>query len=285
MSAPLIVPATEADVREMASRRTSDEASYKLYVELARTAPRGAWVARDEGTPIGMGFAHALEEEWYLSELYVESSFRRNGVGRQLLDEVARDAGDVWRSGMLDATATNGLAFFLKRGVGLRVPVVELSGAIPKEEELARMAAGDYRFAVRRIDAHAHRTALDAIDRDVRGSARLDDHSGFAELAIGTLFLLNEELAGYVYVWPDGRIGPLAAASPAYLVQFFGFALMSLRRTYHASWCTLLSPGSNTRVLRVATRLGLSIVSVRIFATDRPEIDLSRYIGFHPFAF
>jgi GNAT superfamily N-acetyltransferase len=285
MSEALVAPATEDDVREMASRRTADERSYKLYVELAKAAPRGAWVARDEGTPVAIGFAHAFEDEWFLSELYVEPSFRRQGIGTRILREVAGDAGDVWRSGMLGLSETAGLTFFSKLGVGLRVPVLELSGAIPQEEELARMAAGDYRFFARPIDAGVRAAMIDALDREVRGSARTDDHAAFAELATGTQFFLDEELVGYAYVWPDGRIGPLAAASPAYLAQFFGFALMSLRRTYGASWCTLIAPGSNARILRVATRIGLRIEDVRVFATDRPDNDLSRYVGFHALAF
>jgi hypothetical protein len=32
-------------------------------------------------------------------------------------------------------------------------------------------------------------------------------------------------------------------------------------------------------------RIGLQLDQVRIFATDQPQIDLTRYIGFHPLAF
>jgi GNAT superfamily N-acetyltransferase len=280
-----IAPATDEDLRAFALRRCSNDPEHRIYFNLAAAAPRGAWVARDDATPIGIGFAHALEDEWYLSELYVEPSFRRNGIGSQLLQEVARDAGDVWRSGLVDCREMSGIAFFLKRGVGLRVPVVRVSGAIPREEEVARMAAGDYRFVVQPVDPRAHAFGLDGLDREGRGTSRGDDHIAFAELARGTAFFLNEELVGYVYVWPDGTIGPLAATSAAYLVQFFGFALMSLGRTYGASWCTSLIPGSNARILRAAARAGFTVESAYAFATDRPEIDLSRYIGFHRLAF
>jgi GNAT superfamily N-acetyltransferase len=282
---PQIAAASEADLREMAARRWPDESGRQLYLSLAESAPRGAWVARDEGTPVAIGFAHALEDEWFLSELYVEPSFRRQGIGLSILREVARDAGDVSRSGMLDADAIDGMAFFLRLGVGLQVPVLRIAGAIPKEEELLPMAAGDYRFATLPIDPHAHATVLAALDREARGTARPNDHIRFAQLAAGTLLLINDEVVGYVYVWPDGRIGPMVSASAAYLTQFFGFALVSLRRTYGASWCMALVPGSNVRVTRAAVRIGLTLDQVRIFATDQPQIDLSRYIGFHALAF
>jgi hypothetical protein len=46
-----------------------------------------------------------------------------------------------------------------------------------------------------------------------------------------------------------------------------------------------LVPGSNVRVMRAAVRMGLTLDQVRIFATDQPQIDLSRYVGFHALAF
>jgi GNAT superfamily N-acetyltransferase len=282
---PQIAAASEADVREMAARRCSNDADHQLYIRLAQEAPRGAWVARDAGTPVAIGFAHALEDEWFLSELFVEPSFRRQGLAGRVLTEVARDAGDVTRAGMLDATNTDAMAFFLKRGVGLRVPVLRVTGEIRKEEELLPMAAGDYRFATLPIDPRGHVTVLATLDREVRGTGRPHDHTAFAQTATGTLLLLNDECVGYVYVWPDGRIGPMVAASAAYLRQFFGFALVTLRRTYGASWCMALVPGSNVRVMRAATRIGLQLDEVRIFATDQSQIHLSRYIGYHPMNF
>jgi hypothetical protein len=198
---------------------------------------------------------------------------------------VARDAGDVSRSGMLDAANTDGMAFFLRLGVGLHVPVLRVAGDIPKEDDLLPMAAGEYRFVTMPIDAQAHATVLSALDREARGTARTSDHASFAQIASGTLLLLDDECVGYVYVWPDGRIGPMVATSGAYLTQFFGFALVALRRTYGASWCQALVPGSNVRVMRAAVRIGLQLDQVRIFASDLPQIDLSRYVGFHALAF
>ena len=285
MNEPQIGLAKEADVRAMAARRWPDESSRRIYMNLAEGAPRGAHVARDEGTPIGIAFAHELENEWFVSELYVEPSFRGAGLGWKLLRAATADSGDITLAGVVDAGDTGSLAFFLRRGMGLHVPLLRIAGEIPKEEELLPMAAGDYRFATLPIDPLAHATVLDALDREARGTARPNDHVGFAQIASGTLLQINDEVVGYVYVWPDGRIGPMVSASTAYLTQFFAFALVALRRTYGASWCTALVPGSNVRVMRAAVRIGLVLDEVRIFATDLPQIDLSRYVGFHALAF
>jgi len=285
MNEPRIAAARESDVRVLAQRRWPDESSRQLYIHLADGAPRGVWVARDEGTPIAIAFAHALENEWFVSELFVEPSFRGAGLGWKLMRAATSDSGDASLAGIIEANDTASQAFFLRRGMGLHVPLLRIAGEIPKEEELLPMAAGDYRFTTLAIDPNAHAEALAGLDRDVRGTARPADHASFTQVASGTLLLLNDECVGYVYVWPDGRIGPLAAASGAYLTQFFGFALVALRRNYGASWCTALVPGSNVRVMRAAARIGLVLDHLRIFATDLPRIDLSRYIGFHALAF
>ena len=281
----LVAAATADDVAHFARLRWPDEHSRSLYVDLAHTAPNGAFVAKDEGTPIGIAIAHALEDEWYLSDLYVEPSFRNRGIGLNLLGEAAKDAGDVTRTGLLRAEDLGGAAFFLQRGVAVQTPVLEVAGSIPHENELARMAAGQYRFGAEPLDPIRHRTAIGQLDREVRGTARPSDHLYFAEHAHGFAFTRDEELAGYVYVWPSGRIGPLAAASQTYLVQLLSFALAALRQRYGASWCTMLVPGNNVRIMRAAMRAGLSIGAVHLFASDGAILDLSRCIAFHPLLF
>lgn len=281
----LIVPATADDVAHFARRRWHDEYSRKLYVDLAHVAPNGAFVAKDEGTPIGIAIPHALEDEWFLSEIYVEPSFQMHGIGWQLLSEAAKDAGDVTRSGLLEPNELGGIAFFLRRGVGLQTPVAEVAGPIPHENELARMAAGEYRFRTEPLDPVAHRGALGQLDREVRGTARPLDHLYFSEQGRGFIFAREEEITGYAYVWPSGRIGPMVVASPAYAVQFLAFTLATLRQAYGASWCTMLVPGTNVRIMRAAMKAGLTIEAVRLFASDGAMLDLSRYVAFHQLLF
>lgn len=281
----LIAAASGDDIAHFARRRWPDEHSRKLYVDLAHVAPNGAFVAKDEGTPIGVAIPHALEDEWFLSEIYVEPSFQKHGIGWDLLQEASKDAGDVTRSGLLRPDELGGIAFFLRRGVAVQTPVLEISGSIPLENELARMAAGEYRFGTEPLDPVRHRTALGQLDREVRGTARPLDHLYFSENGRGFVFTRDEELAGYAYIWPSGRVGPLVAASPAYLIQLLSFALAALRQTFGASWCAMLVPGNNIRITRAAMRAGLTIGGVQLFASDGGMLDLSRYVGFHPLLF
>jgi GNAT superfamily N-acetyltransferase len=281
----LIVPATGDDVAYFARRRWRDEHSRKLYADLAHVAPNGVFVAKDEGTPIGIAMPHALEDEWYLSDIFVEPSFQTRGIGWQLLTEAAKEAGDVTRSGLLEPGELGGIAFFLRRGVALQTPVAEVCGAIPHDNELARMAAGEYRFRTEPLDPVAHRSALAQLDREVRGSARPLDHLYFCENGRGFIFAREEEITGYAYVWPSGRIGPMVVASPAYAVQILAFTLATLRQSFGASWCTMLVPGTNVRVMRAAMKAGLAIEAMRLFASDGAMLDLSRYVAFHQLLF
>ncbi len=282
---PIITQASADEVAYFARRRWSDEHARKLYVDLAHVAPSGAFVAKDEGTPIGIAIPHALEDEWFLSEIYVEPSFQKRGIGWQLLTEAAKEAGEVTRSGLLEPQETGAIAFFLRRGVSLQTPVLEVSGSIPRENELARMAAGEYRFVTEPLEPVHHRAALGQLDREVRGSARPLDHLYFSDQGRGFIFRRDDELAGYAYVWPSGRIGPLLAASQTYAVQFLAFALASLRQIYGASWCTAIVPGTNIRIMRAAMRAGLNVERTQLFASDAGVLDLSRYVGFHSLLF
>lgn len=281
----LIVPATADDVAHFARRRWQDEHGRKLYVDLAHVAPNGAFVAKDAGALIGIAIPHALEDEWFLSEIFVEPSYQMHGIGWQLLSEAAKDAGEVTRSGLLEPAELGGIAFFLRRGVGLQTPVAEVAGPIPHENELARMAAGEYRFRTEPLDPVAHRGALAQLDREVRGTARPLDHLYFSQYGRGFIFARDEEITGYAYVWPSGRIGPMVVASPAYAVQFLAFSLATLRQTFSASWCTMLVPGTNVRIMRAAMKAGLTIEAIRLFASDGAMLDLSRYVAFHQLLF
>lgn len=280
---PQILAASAGDVASFARSRCRDEHAEKLYVEVAQG---GAYVAKDvDGTPVGVAFARRLDDESYLSELFVEPSFRGQGIGSQLLAQIWDSQEERARSAVLDAPERGAAAFLLRRGLAMQTPVVEVSGSIPHENELARMAAGSYRFGTEPLEPAKHRSALAQIDREIRGSSRSIDHAYFSETGRGFIFRRDEEIAGYAYFWPSGRIGPLAAASQTYVVQFFAFALAAARSTFGASWCIALVPGTNVRMLRAAMRAGLTVQSVRIFAGDNANLDLSRYAGFHPLLF
>jgi Acetyltransferase (GNAT) family len=276
-------PASTDDVRAIQRRRNLDDISLRLSLQ---SAERGtSWVARDGGEVIGVAIAHDSDDERYIGDLFLEPSYRGQDLAERLLEAAFSGSDDRSRAMRLDPSDPASLALAFRQRTAPREPIIRFAGPIPREEELAKMAAGEYRFQVDAVDPEAHGFALSELDRQSRGTSRRADHAQFAQLATGYAFFLSGECVGYAYVWPDGRIGPLACASEAYLVQIFAYALVTLTRTYSASWCTALVPGSNRRIARAALRAGLRIHETFIFAADSSIGATSTYVGYHELAF
>lgn len=258
-------------------RDDADEARYREFAERGVAA-----AAFDEGAIVGAACA-SIGDELFVHDLYVEPSFRNGGLGTQLLETIARDREDVPRAALLRADDANAAAFLAKRGLPLRDVLLHVSGAIPNEDDLLALAASEYRFGVLPIDAQAHGGALNALDRDVRAAERAADHAAFAQTATGIIFTRESELAGYAYVWPSGRIGPLAAASASYCGAFFAYALAASARTYGGSWCSALLPSVNARAVRTALRAGLRADATYAFASEIAAHDFTRYAALNEF--
>lgn len=285
MHDPQIAQANRSDVDAFELRRCKDAHEVALWRYLTNTAPSGVWVARDADTLVAVGFAHENDDDWFLSELFVEGSFRGGGLATAMLKAVAGPAQDGTRSGIVDAADRGAIGLYASNGVALEVPLLRVSGEMPDERERARLASGDYRFSVEPLDAQRHRAALAALDRDVRGIARPPDHEWFCEQAAGTAVFLESEFVAYAYMWPNGTIGPLAAASAAYIRQVTAMALHNAAEQLGLSWVQLLVPGTNTRALRSLLRAGLRVTGTALYGSDIRNVDMSRYVGFHPWLF
>jgi GNAT superfamily N-acetyltransferase len=258
-----------------------------LDVALAADSARDrlAWAALDDGEPIGLALAHRSEDELFVGRIHVDAGFRERGLGSRLL-EAALSAG-AGEPRLLSVAANDAAGLALAATAGLRMQhyLVGLRGSLPREESLLRLAAGAYHFDVDRLDLRAHGRFVDALDRGVRGSARPSDHRAFGRDAAGLAFYLNGEFVAYAYVRGDGRIGPMAFASPAYAPQLFSYALVTLQRSFGASWCSLLVPADNVRLLTVALGAGLRIEAQSLLMGDAPLPQAERYAGFHPLIF
>lgn len=277
MSDTYVRRATDDETAAYARRRAENDADAALYRFLAERAG-GAFVALDEQTPIGIALATRGSDELTVHDLYVEPSFRGQGIGRALLDALGHGE-ELSRSAVLPVDAPDAFAFALQHGVTPQVPLVRVSGAIPREDDLLRLAANDYRFVVRDVDVESHGYALDGLDREARGCERRADHAYFTASSSGMAFFLHDEFVGYAYVWPSGHIGPVAASSAAYVGAFLAFAMAASARTYGASWCSALLPSVNLRAARTALRAGLRLEPAACFATDALTQDFTRYLG------
>jgi len=283
MSEISIVTATADDVRSLARERALDETTFGLALE---AADRGdAFAARDGAETIGWALTQSFEGCSIVGDLFVTPSFRRQSIGGRLLDAAFEDANDVSRWLAFDPGEGAALALGARRNLIPFVLLLRFAGAIPQENVLLELAASSYRFDVDAIDPAAHRFALDELDRSTVGCTRRDEHRRYAAETAAVAFFSEGEFVGYAYVWQDGRIGPAAAASAAYARQMFAYAMLTLRRSWGATWCTALIPCAASRLTRAALHAGLRIDKITAMAGDVPAPDLSRYIARHGLAF
>ncbi|MGR4065593.1 MAG: GNAT family N-acetyltransferase [Vulcanimicrobiaceae bacterium] len=280
--------AGDDEIAAFGRRRFRDSTGRTLYGAMAGTAACGAWVATDEGEPVGIAFAHACGDSLTLSELFVHPSQRNAGIGRALLARATEDCTEFGRRGLIAAGDSAASGFAARCGLGSLDAVLRVAGAIPRENDLLAMAsASGVRFEVAELDPVVHAPELDALDGETIGTARAGDHADFKRYGgIGNVFFLHGECVGYAYVWPDGRIGPMAAASAGYQVALLAFSLVALVQRFGASWCTALVSGANVRVLELALRAGLRVEESLTFVADRRDDgDRTRYVGFHDLLF
>ncbi|HVN71452.1 MAG TPA: hypothetical protein VMU10_05485, partial [Desulfomonilia bacterium] len=123
---------------------------------------------------------------------------------------------------------------------------------------------------------------LDLIDKDVLGMPRPGHHRFFQEGkgASGYLLRYRETPVAYGYLWPDGRIGPIAALQDApykdVLKAFIGIA------GERSPELAMLVPGSNRTALGVAFSMGFTISMPYLLLSSRRFGAWDRYILHSP---
>lgn len=272
-----IVSAGDDDVRALGRERALDATSIRLALEAAGDGY--GWVARDGSEAIGWALARSFETRRTVGEVFVGPSFRGQGVGGRLLEAAFAGTDGASRWLVFDPADRAAFALAARRRLVPFAMLQRFAGAIPGENVLLELAASSYRFDVGAIDPVAHGFALDELDRSTVGFTRADEHRRYAGQTIGIAFFKAGEFVAYAYVWQDGRIGPAAASSASYANQMFAYAMLTLQRSFGASWCTALIPGAALRLTRAALHAGLRIEATLALAGDETDADLSRYIG------
>jgi GNAT superfamily N-acetyltransferase len=191
---------------------------------------------------LGFGAALARGDSWFLSSLFVRSEAQGRGVGTALLEAVWGE-GFRHRRTLTDAIQPVSNGLYGRRGLIPATPALHIGG---------RPEAADGRLE----PAVADRETLAALDLAAYGFDRATDHAYWERHARRTLWLRGGEPVAYAYVFPGGRIGPLAGRSG----EDAAAALQAeLARLDAAS---LVVPGSCGELVAAALGSGLRIVRV-----------------------
>jgi GNAT superfamily N-acetyltransferase len=199
------------------------------------------FVAEDAGRIVAFVAALARADTWFLSSLFVLPEVQGRGLGRRLLE---RAWGDGYRRRLTLTDAIQPVSNGLYTGLGLvpSTPVLHLEGQARPDARSGLEAAS------------TEPSALAALDRAAYGFDRAIDHAYWgAEPGRGTLWLRAGEPCAYSYVWPGGRIGPVAGVDGAAAADALRAELTQAR----GGPAGVVVPGSAAPLVRAAVAGGL----------------------------
>ena len=278
MTAPLILPASEADLPAMAE--VTARAYYEVDVatfhrswpdpvlrppdrhsfwitrtrHVLRTDPGGCWVADVDGEVVGLAVSRVRELMWILSSFAVLPGHQGAGIGTHLL-VAAMHHGRGCLRGMFSSSADPRAVRRYRRAGFTLHPQMFLRGvvdraAIPVLDRVREGNAGD-------IDL------MDSVDRTTRGAAHGSDH----ELLLGQFRLLvTDRNTGSGYAYAD-----VATGSPVLLAA-------TNRRTASDLMWECLATSSDGREIEVHHLTAVNDWALDVGLDARLDVHQSGYL-------
>jgi len=251
------------------------------WEHLLRSSRGGFWVAEEGNTLIGIVCAIVRDAEWLLTHLYVVPERQGRGVGRGLLERALRSArGTDRHAAYADASHFASTSLYMRHGMFPARNIVGLSGPVSVFDRLRANADG---LVAEPLGAHTATVVghIDALDRQVRGTGRSEEHRFWIESGMrGLLFRRHGQIVGYAYCTPWGGIGPVASQHETDLPAMLERCGQLLAES-GATETSVLVPGVNQTVLSLLLLHGFRQTSLGLFVSSRPAGDWSHYLLFH----
>ena len=165
-----------------------DEIVELRFRHLLENDPGGAWLAEENGRPVGGALAIMREGLWGLSLLIVHPDAQSGGIGRALLERALR-YGDGARGGIIASSGdARALRAYARAGFAMH-PAVQATG-VPRGGEVP---------AGIREGSLADLALTESVDRAVRGAA----HGPDIEALLANSRMLVAEERGYALARED----------------------------------------------------------------------------------
>ncbi len=244
---------------------------------ILRTDPALAWIAVEDGRPIGFSAGIVRRELWFLSDLFVLPEAHRGGIGGELLRHCL--AAGKKRGARIIAVESSGdppaQSLYIRAGMVPRFPLFAIKGPA---RQLSRLPVS--RHAITPITAS--RTwvrRLGDLDETVWGRRRDGDHRFWLGDGGKTcLGIANKSGALLAYVYYDHRIvGPLAARTARLQLPLLRAIGDTLGGQPDAA-VELRVPGIDATMLSALLEAGLRIDHVGLFMASRPFGRFERYV-------
>lgn len=238
------------------------ETRYPLYGHLLETGT--ILLAEDRG-PVGFAASTVRGDVWFLSQLWVLPERHAAGIGSMLLDESLTTASGATTFTVISSPHPAAQLLYMRASMLPLWLDVEMTGAdAPVGEEprgVEPLTDDDQGW-------------VDEIDRAARGVVRREDHAFWRRRASGLALRRDGTPLGYVYVAPEGRVGPGAVRDARDTP-----AILAAARHHAAGPVTFSVPSTNWSALRELVRLGFAPVASNTFMASKPIADGTRYLS------
>jgi len=261
---------------KMASLRPAHFQTFSL-----RDDPGGLWVAEDDGEILGFTFSWVCDDLWFLAELFVAPGQQGRGIGNELLTRALAHAEKhkvAHKALITFAFNTVSQGLYIRHGLFPRLPLYFFK--VTRENLLTRLQ--DTQVHCEPLQTTDLQSLAD-IDAHTLGISREKHHRYLmADSAMkGVTLHVGNDCVGYVYVNPDGHIGPLAVTRPDAIGAAFQ-AAPKLAAEQGSPQITALIPGNSDAVLSVAVDHGMRITFPMLLMSSHDFGDWSRYLPRNP---
>jgi GNAT superfamily N-acetyltransferase len=228
-----------------------------------------------DGRLVTIASAVVRDQIGFLSMFWTLPDLQQRGIGRPLLERVldqarACGAGLICTWSSVDFAA---IGTYLKLGMLPGGPIFTFAGSILRELDPACDV----------VQKPLDPTAAAAIDIEVRGTARLEDHAFWRRRGVlGFQIERAGNVLGYFYAG-GGAIGPAAWLDPHDGPALLSCALVEARA--QAPTVRLMTIGTNEVAIRTATSAGLRIVGTAHWRRSASFGALDQYMPSGPALF
>ena len=257
-----------------------------LYGFWLEKEPHAFWVAESGGRLVGFAFSFLRGSFWFLADLFILPEQQGKGIGGALIQKTLGS----WKGRRISNRALitpafnrSSVSLYMRHGMLPRQPVYACSvqsdafaskPGLRPEERLDVQEAGGVEAASPMID-HVHRRAM---------GFPAGWHTEFffkVQRSRCLIFRKKGRLAGYSFIRPDGRIGPLVVLSE---LSFVPALELTFREALQGRRDKLgmLIPGTNAGAVEASIQHGFRIEYPLLFLSSRPMGDFGNYLFHSP---
>lgn len=225
----------------------------------------GSVIVAEDPDPVGFSAAIVRDGVWFLSQLWVLPERHGEGIGRALLDEALAGGQGATTFAVVASPHPAAQRLYLRASMFPLWIQQDMDG---RDAPVPRMPDGFGPLT------DADQAWVDDLDREIRGTARPEDHAFFRSAATGVALRRDGEPRGYVYASADSKIGPGAARDRGDIPT-----LLRAGRHLAGGSAMVAVPSNNWAALKALAAVGFSPGGSSTFMASRPLGDGSRYLS------